>query len=230
MHSCCCRKKQCFVFCLLYWWRILVWHWCVVLAFEFLGLFLRVSPSLLFLPWLGVCFDGSVHWESLVNAMTSDSWGTHVCVWDTESKAMSPGRQTKALRRRAFEELARLVVCFSALLPPNSSGCSRRLTSVGRFTRAFVRQKRDHSGRALAFSKNLLGGSKERETEGRREGERWGQRESKIKKKGERIFSLWQVPASLSCPPCLDLRVSQLGLVCVCAAKCWLISPRISPP
>lgn len=33
---------------------------------------------------------------------------------------------------------------------------------------------------------------KERKMEGRREGERRGQRESKIKKKGERIFSLWQ--------------------------------------
>lgn len=53
----------------------------------------------------------------------------------------------------SFEILVPLVVCFSASLPPNSSGCSLRLTSVGRFARAFVRQRRDHSGRALAFSK-----------------------------------------------------------------------------
>lgn len=95
---------------------------------------------------------------------------------------MSPGRQSKALQRRPFEELVRLVVCFSASLPPNSSGCSRRLTSVGRFVRAFVRQRRDHSGHARLL-KNLLGGSKERKMEGRRKGGRRGQRESEIKKR-----------------------------------------------
>lgn len=77
---------------------------------------------------------------------------------------------------------------------------------------------------------NLLGGSKERKMEGRREEERRGQRESEIKKGRKNLLPLATVLASLSCPPCLDLRVSQLGLVCVCAAKCWLISPRISPP
>lgn len=189
------QTKQSSVFCLLCWCRILFWHWCASLAFEFLHLFLCVPPPLppspLSLSWLGVCFDSSVHWERLVNAMTSDSWGTHMCVWDSESKAMSPGRQSKALRRRPFEELVRLVVCFSASLPPNSSGCSRCLTSVGRFARAFDWQRRDHSGRALAFSKT----SSEDWKKGRwREGES-GKDEDREKarlKKGERIFSLWQ--------------------------------------
>lgn len=218
------------MFCLLYCFRILVWHWCASLAFEFLGFFRRVSPSLLSLPWLGVCFDGTVHWERLVNAMTSDSWGTHMCVWDSESKAMAPGRQSKALQRRPFEELVRLVVCFSALLPPNSSSCSQRLTSVGRFARAFVRQKRDHSGRMLAFSKTSL---EDRKKGKWREGEREkdeDREKARLKNGRENLLPLATVPASLSCPPCLDLRVSQLGLVCVCAAKCWLISPRISLP
>lgn len=60
------------VFCPLCCCRILFWHRCASLAFEFLRLFLRVPPSSL--SWLGVCFDGSVHWEKLVNAVTSDSY------------------------------------------------------------------------------------------------------------------------------------------------------------
>lgn len=139
-------------------------------------------------------------------------------------------RTTKALRRQPFEELVRLVVCFSALLPPNSSGCSWRLTAVGRFARAFVRQKRDHSGRGLAFSKTSSEESKERKMEGRRGGKDGDREKARLKKGRENLLPLATVPASLSCPPCLDLKVSQLGLVCVCAAKCWLISLRISPP
>lgn len=45
---------------------------------------LAQSPPPFSLSWLGVCCDFSVHWERLVNAMTSDSWGTHMCVRQPE--------------------------------------------------------------------------------------------------------------------------------------------------
>lgn len=84
----------CFAFCIAaeYWFDIDVLFWPLNSGAYFC---VPPPPSLFLLPWLGVCFDGSVHWENLVNAMTSDSWGTHMCVWDSESKAMSPGRQRR---------------------------------------------------------------------------------------------------------------------------------------
>lgn len=225
MHSCC------FVFCLLYCCGILFWHWCAFLAFEFWGLFLCATPppKSAFASLAG----GLFWWQCTLREPCKcyDLWlmgDPYVCVRQWEQSHVP--RTTKAPRRRPFEELVRLVVCFSALLPPNSSGCSRRLTAVGRFARAFVRQKRDHSGRALAFSKTSSEDRKKgrwREGEGGKDGDR---EKVRLKKGRENLLPLATVPASLSCPPCLDLKVSQLGLVCVCAAKCWLISPRISPP
>lgn len=179
------KNKQKPVFCVL----PSVWLQNIGLTLMcFFGLWILGLISVCFLPQSAFTSlaGGLFWWQCTLRKPCKcyDLWlmrDPYVCVRQWEQSHVP--RTTKALRRRPFEELVQLVVCFSALLPPNGSGCSRRLTAVGRFARAFVRQKRDHSGRALAFSKT----SSEDRKKGRwREGEgggRWGQRESKIKKR-----------------------------------------------